>query len=183
MIIWKSFHEYFTISRLGLAQYSCHLGADGGEWSQRLFWSFLIKFWARILVIWLELKLIWWKNAATKDSIISRTMNLKIVQGANGMIISAGKWKISFKDLGQQKFNLWRYTMWSSTISRCGCECQGWCREDFILIWNMEISITQAWHFHFGSDTLPRYFWFNLLKWDRYIICNRGKLRELIVYT
>ena len=43
---------------------------------------------------------------------------------------------------------------WSGTLLRWY-----WNREeDFILIWNMEISITPTWHFHFVSDTLPSHF-------------------------
>ena len=43
---------------------------------------------------------------------------------------------------------------WSGTLLRWY-----WNREeDFILIWNMEISITPTWHFHFVSDTLVSHF-------------------------
>ena len=73
MIIWKSFHEYFTISKVTITVIWKRMAR---ECCFDLFWS---NFKPGSYVIWLKVRLIWWKNAATKDSIISRTMNLKIV--------------------------------------------------------------------------------------------------------
>ena len=93
MIIWKSFHEYFTISKVTITVIWKRMAR---ECCFDLFWS---NFKPGSYVIWLKVRLIWWKNAATKDSIISRTMNLKIVwwcEWNDNFHIKWKKWTTSY---------------------------------------------------------------------------------------
>ena len=77
MIIWESFHEYFSISQ---SDYYCHLGVTVDVAPKRCFDLFWSKF-KKVLSVMTWIKANLMKKCGHQDSIIWRTMNLKIIFG------------------------------------------------------------------------------------------------------
>ena len=77
MIIWESFHEYFSISK---SDYYCHLGVTVDVDPKRCFDLFWSKF-KKVLSVMTWIKANLMKKCGHQDSIIWRTMNLKIIFG------------------------------------------------------------------------------------------------------
>lgn len=77
MIIWESFHEYFSISK---SDYYCHLGVTVVLDPKRCFDLFWSKF-KKVLSVMTWIKANLMKKCGHQDSIIWRTMNLKIIFG------------------------------------------------------------------------------------------------------